>query len=96
MAAVSCYMLPIIILYSSGQLGSDRFHRELAGITVQERAIKDFVAWLERVGIKRTTEIPIVDSMYALDAQPDARRPLFSPSLSVSCAGHEAVPQLSP
>lgn len=60
-AAAACYMLPILILYGSGQLGSDRFHRELAGVTIQERAARDFIAWLERVGIKRTRVSGVVD-----------------------------------
>jgi hypothetical protein len=51
LCAVTCYCLPILILYSSGQLGADRFHRELSGISLQERAVSDFVAWLERIGV---------------------------------------------
>lgn len=60
---MTCYMLPIMILYGSGQLGTDRFHREVAGISIHERAVKDFIAWLERVGIKRMPVKPVVDSM---------------------------------
>ena len=50
-AAVSCLSLPIMVLYSSGQLGSDRYKRELSGVTIKERALAPLLAALKRKGL---------------------------------------------
>ena len=96
MAAMSCYMLPIMILYGSGQLGTDRFHRDLAGVSIQDRAVKDFLAWLERVGIKQKAETTVVDSMCARAARvltrPLADAEMFTMALCAHCTAQATKP----
>lgn len=57
--AAGCLTFPIVILYTLGDPGTDRYKREAAGgITLQERAFGDFKALLERRGVLKPSETP--------------------------------------
>ena len=51
-AAVTCYSIPVMIMYLSGDMDKDRFKRARTGVTLKERAVDDFVNGLQR-GLQR-------------------------------------------
>ena len=73
-AALVCYTIPIMILYFSGGMGTDRFQRAKNGVTLEQRAVNDFLGWLVRIGLMKTpSQTP------AGCARPSAARALSSP-----------------
>ena len=49
-AALACLSIPLAILISTGEAGTDRYNREVAGVTLQSRAVDQFKGWID--GIK--------------------------------------------
>ena len=49
-AALACLSFPLAILISTGEAGTDRYNREVAGVTLQSRAVDQFKGWID--GIK--------------------------------------------
>ena len=48
-AAATCYSIPVMLLVFSGDMGKDRFKRARTGVTLKQRAVKDFQRGLTRV-----------------------------------------------
>ena len=72
--AAGCLTFPILILYAFGEPGTDRYRRELAGITLKDRAIGDFVAFLERRGILKPSgsqQVPTGQAGIVMTAEDD-------------------------
>ena len=56
-AAASALTLPIVILFSFGDMDTDRFRRERnGGVTLQERAVNDFKRGLTRENLDRVLQ----------------------------------------
>ena len=46
-AALACLSIPLAILISTGEAGTDRYNREVAGVTLQSRAVDQFKGWID-------------------------------------------------
>ena len=55
LAAATCYSIPVMILFLSGDMDKDRFKRSHTGLTLKQRAVDDFqrglTRALQRVGV---------------------------------------------
>ena len=84
-AAATCYSIPVMILFLSGDMDKDRFKRSHTGLTLKQRAVEDFqrglTRALQRVGVLAEPRPTTARSELGCDPHPPpAPRPRSAPS----------------
>ena len=78
LAAATCYSIPVMILFLSGDMDKDRFKRSHTGLTLKQRAVEDFqrglTRALQRVGVLAEPRPTTARSELGCDPHPPPRR----------------------